>query len=142
MKKNTVKLNEANLKKIVAESVRRVLREYSVPDSRDMKNNGAIPFIIQELKLFREYCEKRQSLYDKAHQYLDLNDFGNDEFEEHYYTLYNNLYENLEAKLDEIWNTILEPTENEIEADVQDWGERRFLEKNTYYGDMYNNKNQ
>lgn len=35
MKKNTVKLNEANLKKIVVESVRRVLKEASLDNPKE-----------------------------------------------------------------------------------------------------------
>ena len=48
MKKGIVKLNEGQLKKIVAESVKRVLKEFIEDDSIESVRNGADKFINKE----------------------------------------------------------------------------------------------
>jgi hypothetical protein len=56
MKQNTVKLNETQLKKIVAESVKRVLKEYEEPGSFCYSGDKKYDYLSNEIFNYVQDC--------------------------------------------------------------------------------------
>ena len=154
MKKNVVKLNESQLRKVVAESVKKVLKEgYQIPNNVDFtqKGNtgGILPYIMEILKEFRAFSEKMLKINDSVEEYASLSNVegntfkggvGNDhKIDEYYYNLYYDMFEKFDNALDSIWENILQPVETEIEKSVNNWGENYFNEKGLYK-DFYDGK--
>lgn len=71
MKKNIVKINEQQLKKIVAESVKRVLREEMQPGSIShgtMRNEDVLPRLMSTL--FKEDPQKAREIWKNNPEFL------------------------------------------------------------------------
>ena len=68
MKKNTVKLNEQQLKKIVVESVKKVLREWNDPNDEYWKNEPTIYDTVANIKV---YSSKADAVAENAFKIED-----------------------------------------------------------------------
>lgn len=73
MKKNTVKLNESQLRKIVAESVKKVLKENNAYEALTNKGVQLAGDLLQYLKDLENagYAEEEPEMFKKLIQYVN-----------------------------------------------------------------------
>ena len=143
--KNVVRLTESKLKAMVAESVRKALKEaYSIPNNIDIyddKKTGLIPYILKMASLYRDFLKKIDSLYDSAYAYYDLSDnFNNDssskeeqQFKQYFWEKFDSMFESVSDKVKEAVNELFY-LEEEIEESINKHGSENYAEYDERFG--------
>ncbi len=143
--KQTIRLRESELKRMINESVKRVLKEaYAIPKNIDMDNDertGLIPYIIKMADLYRDFVDKIDTIYDNAFGYYSMSgDFANDslddeerKFKQYFWQKFDEMFQSVSDKLDEATKELFE-LEREIEDSINQHGVNNYAEYDPKYG--------
>ena len=143
MEKDIITLNESQVKRTVTEGILEVLKEIQIPTTTNLfYDKGALTFIIDEIKLFLEYDEKREKMIAEREKYFNVNQqkLQTDPVAQHYWSQYADLSTKISNTLNQLWDEVIEPVDSEIEKDVNDWGKRRNPDDSSFRGFYYNSR--
>jgi hypothetical protein len=145
MNKKPIEIRESNFRKIVSNAVTRLLKEaYAIPNNIDMNNDertGLIPYVVQMAKLYRDFSQQIDKLYDQAYAYYSTsNNFANDslddnerQFKQYFWEKFDTMFQSVSEKMEDATNELF-ALENEIEESINQHGINTEAEYDPRYG--------
>ena len=110
MDKKMINLEESKVKQLVSEGITEVLKEIEIPaETNIFYNKGYISLIIEEIKAFEEYEEKRVQIEELTKKYISMgNEYPQeDEVSKYYRETYMRLKGILDEKIEELRGTVI-----------------------------------